>query len=174
MYEKNKSYFLYGAFFLSIFLWIGYGYLTKYDKMLEDSSEIKIYLNLDGSFLESKFKDLEENKGKQFWAHQLNQVDRRLARYRDIDGDYKNSVLESRKLRNKITEESYEKRLTDSQSDLEKRVIKNSYEVSQLKQKAEDLEEDGRYKLAKDISEREIPKYEALRAFILLKLNQYK
>jgi hypothetical protein len=174
LYKEYTSYFLYGAFWLVIFLWIGYGYLTKYDRMLEDSSEIRIYLNLDGSFADSKYRDLERNKGKQFWTHQLNQVDKRLARYRDIDKDHINYVLESRKLRNKINEDSYLQRLSEAKSDSDKKLIQNSYEVSQLKQKADDLEVDGSHRFAKEMAEIEIPKYEALRAFIVLKLEQYK
>ncbi|BEI33221.1 hypothetical protein [Polynucleobacter sp. HIN5] len=174
LYKKYTSYFWYGTFCLAILLWIGYEDLTKYDKMLEDSSEIKIYLKLDGSFSDSKFKELEKNKGKQFWVHQLNQVDRRLASYRNIDRDYTSNILDSRRLRNKITEDSYLKRLSEVKSDNEKKLIQNSHEVSQLKQKADDLEVDSNYKFAKEMAEVEIPKYEALRALILLKLEQYK
>jgi hypothetical protein len=142
--------------------------------MLEDSNEIRIYLNLDGSFSDSKYKDLEKNKGKQFWSHQLSQVDKRLARYGKYDDDYLKSVPESRSIRNRLSDESYVKRLNEAQSDTERKIIQNSREVSQLRQRAEDLEEDNRYKLAKEITEKEIPRYEALKAFILLKLDQYK
>ncbi len=142
--------------------------------MLEDSNEIRIYLDLDGSFSDSKYKDLEKNKGKQFWIHQLSQVDKRLARYRKYDDDYLKSVPESRSIRNRLSDESYVKRLNEAQSDTERKIIQNSREVSQLRQRAEDLEEDNRYKLAKEITEKEIPRYEALKAFILLKLDQYK
>lgn len=174
LYENNKSYFLYGAFWLVILLWIGYGYLTKYDKMLEDSNETRIYLNLDGSFSDSKFRDLEKNKGKQFWIHQLSQVDKRLANYRKLDDDYLKSVPESRNIRNRLSDESYVKRLNEAQSDMERKIIQNSRDVSQIRQRADDLEEDNRYRLAKDITEKEIPRYEALRVFILRKLDQYK
>ena len=75
LYKKYTSFFLYGAFWLAILLWMGYGYVPKYGDMLE---EPVIYLNLDGSFKSEKVRDLERNKKDLFWKHQLEQVEKNL------------------------------------------------------------------------------------------------
>jgi hypothetical protein len=174
LYEKNKSYFLYGLLFFVFLFWYGYHQFTKYDQMLEDTGSLQIYLNLDGSFKNEKVSDLEKEKQKKFWVHQLQQVDKILDSLRSVDSDYSKNVLNSRKLRNDLYDEMYTNRLNDAQSESERVLIRNSYEVSRLRQNADDLEEDNTYKRTKLLAEEDIPRYESLRAFILKKIQQYK
>ena len=172
LYKKHTSFFLYGAFAFSILLWIGYGHITKYDDLLKDSPEIKIYLNFDGTFKTDEYKSLEKNKKDLFWQHQLGQVERKLQSYKKSIGfNYEESTYKARQLRDQSIRDSYTSAIASASSDLERISLDNSFRVSRAENLASDLKEDGDYRLNKLITEREIRNLEALKAFIAAKLD---
>lgn len=167
LYKKYTSFFWYGAFVLAIFLWIGFEDLTKYDRMLQQSPEIRIYLNGDGSFKEEKYKKLEQKKKDKFWNHQLEQVEKQLTRNKNsIDFDYELITRKTRQQRDQQTYETYLEAMKSARSDIEKISLNNGYQVSRAESRARDLKADNDYYLHKLVTQKEIKDLETLRDLI--------
>jgi hypothetical protein len=160
---------LYGAFWLAILLWMGYGYVPKYGDMLE---EPVIYLNLDGSFKSEKVRDLERNKKDLFWKHQLEQVEKNLKSDKNsIDFNYDLISRENRQLRDQLANESYLEAIRLANSDIERISLRNSFQVLRAENQAKDLKADNDYYLRKLIIQDEIKGLESLRDFINSKIT---